>query len=229
MKDLLIEQIDFDSIENDVEEITEGLSKKKNFYIKGPMLVAETVNGNKRVYPRPVIESQVAKYQDLIKAKRSVGEAEHPTTSSINIERITHLVTELKMDGNIAYGKAKILDHKDVPMGRLLRGLMEEGVKIGVSSRGTGSLKNGIVQNDYCLHAIDAVFNPSGPNCFVSGIMEGKEWILENGILTEKEIEETKKEVEKILVENKFSKEDRQAAFYKLFQDNLAKISAKIK
>lgn len=225
MSELIIEQIDFSEITQEVIEEQEGLQKVKRFYFSGPMLVAEAINGNKRMYPRPVIEGNVEKYQKAIAEKQSVGECEHPTTSSINMERISHLVTELKMDGNVAFGKARILDK--MPLGSILRNLMDEGVKIGVSSRGTGTLRNGIVQNDYNMVAIDSVFSPSGPNCYVTGLMEGKEWVLANGVLTEQEIDKAKEDVEIIVVENKFSIEDRQAAFMKLFQGMLSKISSK--
>jgi hypothetical protein len=225
MSELIIEQIDFSEITQEVIEEQEGLQKVKRFYFSGPMLVAEMLNGNKRMYPKPVIESNVDKYQKAILERQSVGECEHPTTSSINMERISHLVTELKMDGNVAYGKARILDK--MPLGSILRNLMDEGVKIGVSSRGTGTLRNGIVQNDYNMVAIDSVFNPSGPNCYVTGLMEGKEWVLANGVLTEQEVGIAKEEVETIVVENKFSTADKEAAFMKLFHDMLNKIKTK--
>lgn len=226
-KTILIEEVDFSLIETEILEEKAGMTTTKNFFISGPMLVSETTNGNKRIYPRPVIEAQVEKYQTVINDKRSVGECEHPTSSNINMERISHLVTELKMDGNIAYGKAKVLDK--MPLGNVLKNLIESGVKVGVSSRGTGSLKNGIVQNDYNMICIDSVFSPSGPNCFVQGISEGKEWILENGVLTEQDIEQAKEELDQIVVETKYSFEDRQAALYKLFSDNLNKIKNNIK
>jgi hypothetical protein len=225
---LLIEEVDFDLVQTQIIEedaLEEGMPKTKSFYITGPMLVSEAENGNKRRYPRPVIEAQVNKYQDVIKDRRSVGECEHPTTSSINMERISHLITELKMEGNIAMGKAKILDK--MPLGSVLKNLIESGVKVGVSSRGTGSLKNGIVQNDYNMICIDSVFNPSGPGCFMQSITEGKEWILENGVLTEQEIKVVKEEMDEIVVVNPYSLQERQAAFMKLFQDTLTKISKK--
>lgn len=222
---LLIETTDFSSIETEIIEEQQGMTKVKNFYITGPMLVAETTNGNKRIYPRPVIENQVLRYQDVIKDRRSVGECEHPTTSSINMERISHLVTELKMEGNVAVGKARVLDK--MPLGNVLKNLMESGVKVGVSSRGTGSLRNGVVQNDYNMICIDSVFNPSGPNCFMQAMTEGKEWVLENGVLTEQDIKEAVAEVDQIVIETKFLVEERQAAFMKVFQDMMAKISRK--
>jgi len=223
---ILIEEVDFSSIETHIieeESLEEGKAPTRSIYITGPMVVAEAMNGNKRIYPRPVIEGQVNKYQDIIKDRRSVGECEHPTSSSINMERISHLVTELKMDGNVAIGKAKVLEK--MPLGNVLKNLIESGVKVGVSTRGTGSLKNGIVQNDYNMICIDTVFNPSGPGCFMQSITEGKEWILENGVLTEQEIKAVKEEMDEIVIVNPFSIQDRQAAFMKLFQDTLTKIS----
>jgi hypothetical protein len=222
---ILIETADFSSIETEIIEEQVGMSKTKNFYISGPMLVADMTNGNKRIYPIPVIEANVNRYQNVIQDKRSVGECEHPTSSSINMERISHLITELRMDGNIAYGKARVLDK--MPLGNVLKNLIESGVKVGVSSRGTGTLKNGVVQNDYNMICIDSVFSPSGPNCFIQGLMENKEWVLENGVLTEQVVEEAKEKVEEIIVETKFLLEERQAAFMKLFQDMLSKISKK--
>lgn len=222
---ILIETADFSMIETEIIEEQEGMTKTKSFFITGPMLVSEATNGNKRIYPRPVIEGQVNRYQDVIKDKRSVGECEHPTSSSINMERISHLVTELKMEGNVAIGKARVLDK--MPLGNVLKNLIESGVKVGVSSRGTGSLKNGIVQNDYNMICIDSVFNPSGPNCFMQAMVEGKEWVLENGVLTEQDIQEAKKDLDQVIVETKFLLEERQAAFMKLFQDMLSKISKK--
>ena len=225
MSEILIEQIDFESISNEVIEEQSGVSKIKKFYITGPMLVAEQLNGNKRIYPKPVIEREVEKYQQMISEKRSVGECEHPATSSISMERVSHLITELKMDGNIAIGKARILE--SMPLGKVLKNLMEEGVKVGVSSRGLGSLKNGVVQSDYSMVCIDAVFQPSGPGCFMQTMVEGKEWVLENGILVEKEVEQLKQDVDKIIVEHKYSKEDKEAALLKRFQETLNLISEK--
>lgn len=224
-ENILIETADFSLIETEIVELQEGMNKTKSFFITGPMLVSEATNGNKRIYPRPVIEGQVNRYQDVIKDKRSVGECEHPTSSSINMERISHLVTELKMEGNIAIGKARVLDK--MPLGNVLKNLIESGVKVGVSSRGTGSLKNGIVQNDYNMICIDSVFNPSGPNCFMQAMVEGKEWVLENGVLTEQDVQVAKQELDQIIVETKFLLEERQAAFMKLFKDVLSKISKK--
>lgn len=227
MAEIIREDIDLSLIESEIVEVQEGMAKTKNFYIKGPFLQAEVVNGNKRSYPRAIIEREVTAHLNTkIKESRALGELGHPPTSEINLDRVSHLIKDLKMEGNTAIGKAQILD---TPCGKIAKSLMESGVKLGVSSRGLGSLKNGVVQNDFRLICVDIVSDPSGPGCWVDGIMEGKEWVMVDGILTEQDITKTQEEVEKIVTENKFSVADKQAAFLKLFQDNLAKINAKIK
>jgi hypothetical protein len=122
----------------------------------------------------------------------------HPSSPSINLDRVSHLITSLKLNGNVAEGRAKILA---TPMGKIAMSLIDEGVKLGVSSRGMGSLveRNGvnIVQDDYCLSAIDIVSDPSGPGCFVDGILEGKEWIWNNGVICEADVADAKKTIEK--------------------------------
>lgn len=226
MSEIIREEIDLSLIETEIVEVQEGMSKTKNFYIKGPFLQAEVYNGNKRSYPKAIIEREVSNHiNSKIKENRALGELGHPPSSEINLDRVSHLIKELKMEGNTAYGKAQILD---TPCGKIAKSLMEANVKLGVSSRGVGSLKNGIVQNDYRLICVDIVSDPSGPNCFVDAVMEGKEWVMADGVLTEIDIKETEKEIDKIVVETKFSLEDRQAAFLKLFQDNLNKINQKI-
>jgi hypothetical protein len=225
MAELIREDVDLSLIESQIEEVQEGMTKIKNFYIHGPFLQAEVVNGNKRVYPRMVLEREVESHiKTKIAEKRALGELGHPPTSEINLDRVSHLITELRMEGNTAIGKAKILD---TPTGKIAKSLMESGVKLGVSSRGLGSLKNGIVQNDFKLICVDIVSDPSGPGCWVQAINEKKEWVLENGILTEREVGEIVDDIDKIVIENKYSKEDQQAAFLKLFQDAMNKIASK--
>ena len=226
MSELIREDIDLSLTESEIEIVQEGVNKIKNFYIKGPFLQAEVVNGNKRVYPRAVLEKEVNTHLETkIKQNRALGELGHPSSSEINLDRVSHLIKELTMDGNTVIGKAQILD---TPMGKIAKALMESNVKLGVSSRGVGSLKNGIVQNDYRLICVDIVSDPSGPNCFVDGIMESsKEWVLENNILVEKEIQEIKEQADRIVVEHRFDVAEKQAAFLKLFQDAVSKISTK--
>ncbi|NCP97783.1 primosomal protein [archaeon] len=228
MSDLILEDVDFSLIESEVEELQEGMAKTKIFYLKGPFLQAEIQNGNKRIYPKSIIEREVEKYNKVISEKRSVGELLHPSNTDIDPSRISHLVTELKMDGNTAIGKAKILDKPAFPCGMIAKALVEEGIKIGISSRGTGTLKNGIVQNDYHMICQDLVWNPSGPNCFLDGIMESqKEWVIKNGILTEEEIDTVFKKADNIVIEHNVSTDEKAAAFLKLFNDTLNKIKNK--
>lgn len=225
MAEILREDVSFDLVESTIEEVQEGMSKVKNFYISGPFLQAEMKNGNKRVYPKLVIEREVESHiKTKIAERRALGELGHPPTSEINLDRVSHLITELKMDGNNAIGKAQILD---TPCGKIARALMESKVKLGVSSRGLGTMKNGIVQNDYKLICVDIVSDPSGPDCFVQGIMENKEWVVENGILIEKEVETIIASVNRAIVENKYSTEDKQAALMKIFTDVMSGLKNK--
>lgn len=227
MSELLIEDIDLALVENRIEEVTEGMTKTKNFFIVGPYMQANVVNGNKRSYPLEVIEREMHSHiKTKIAESRALGELGHPPTSEINLDRVSHLIKELHMEGDTVYGKAQVLD---TPMGKIVKSLMESGVRLGVSTRGVGSLKNGVVQNDFKLICVDVVSDPSGPACWVNSLVEttGKEWIMENGILVEREIEQMENEINKIVVEHKFSIEEKQAAFTKLFQDTLNLIGSK--
>lgn len=228
MSQLIIEHIDFDSIQNEIitEELSEGVSSKK-FYITGPYLESDVKNGNGRIYPKPVIEKEVSRLNSSkIPQNRFLGELNHPDHIEVNLERVSHLIKELKMEKNIAVGKSLVLD---TPCGKIVQSLIEGGVKLGISSRGVGTLKESIVQSDFALHAIDVVSDPSGPSCFMDAVMEGKEWVMENGILTEKQRDEIIQEVEKVIVQHQFSIEDKQAAFMKLFQESLQAIAKKHK
>jgi hypothetical protein len=227
-QELIIEHIDFESIQNEIitEELSEGVSSKK-FYITGPYLESDVKNGNGRIYPKPVIEKEVTRLNSSkIPQNRFLGELNHPDHIEVNLERVSHLIKELKMDNNIAVGKSLVLD---TPCGKIVQSLIEGGVKLGISSRGVGTLKESIVQADFALHAIDVVSDPSGPSCFMSAVFEGKEWVMENGILTEKQREEIIKEVDKVIIEHQFSVADKQAAFMKLFQESLQAIAKKHK
>jgi hypothetical protein len=166
-----------------VDYITESKENGlKEHYIVGPFLVSDTLNKNGREYPKPVMESAVAKYiKETLDTKRAYGELGHPAGPQINLDRVSHIITELKWSGNIVMGKAKITD---TPMGNIARGLLESGANLGVSSRGLGSLKesNGvmIVQSDYKIAtAADIVADPSAPGAFVQGIMENTEWLYD--------------------------------------------------
>ena len=187
-------------ITESVNYLTEEKDGKKTLYIEGPFLVSETVNKNKRMYKEETMRNEVNRYtEEYITKNRAFGELGHPDTPSINLDRVSHLIVGLRQEGNAWIGKAKILE---TPMGNIARNLIEGGAQLGVSSRGMGSLKmeNGInvVQGDFHLAtAADIVADPSAPGAFVQGIMEGKEWIMVNGVWTEYQYEEAKQEIKK--------------------------------
>ena len=172
---------------------------KKDYKIKGIFMQADVKNRNGRVYPMEVLNKEVKRYnKEYINEKRAFGELGHPDGPTVNLERASHMITSLKPDGKNFIGEAKILK---TPMGEIVKSLMDEGAKLGVSSRGMGSLdqRNGAnyVRNDFYLAtAADIVADPSAPNAFVEGIMEGKEWVWNNGSLVEAELERAKKRIE---------------------------------
>jgi|TARA_B100001964_G_scaffold193426_1_gene216598 hypothetical protein len=178
----------------DVEYICEEKeSGKKNYKIRGVFMQADVKNRNGRVYPMDVLQKEVTKYnKNFIQQKRAFGELGHPDGPTVNLERVSHMITSLAPDGKNFIGEAKILE---TPMGKIVKNLMDEGAKLGVSSRGMGSLdqKRGAnyVRDDFYLAtAADIVADPSAPNAFVEGIMEGKEWVWNNGALIEAELVE---------------------------------------
>ena len=184
-------------VNDNVNLVTEEVNGEKQYHIDGIFMQAEQKNRNGRVYPKKTLMKEVQRYNnEYVKTNRAMGELGHPDGPQLNLERVSHLIKELRVDGNDIYGRAKILD---TPYGKIVKDLVKEGVKIGVSSRGMGSLKqvNGIneVQEDFNLAAVDIVADPSAPDAFVEGIMEGKEWIWENGILTARRIESYKKQI----------------------------------
>ena len=176
-----------------VKVITEEKNGVKTLYISGPFLVAETKNRNGRMYKTDTLKKEVDRYnEEYVKKNRAFGELGHPDSPTINLDRVSHLITNLKQEGSTWIGKAKILE---TPMGKIAKSLMEGGATLGVSSRGMGSLKevNGVnvVQDDYYLAtAADIVADPSAPGAFVQGIMEGKEWVWDNGKVKEVDINE---------------------------------------
>jgi hypothetical protein len=193
---LLITEHTEDNIQTISEDAGGG---KKNYYIRGVFMESEQVNKNGRIYPSSIMEREVEKYnREYIQTNRALGELGHPQGPSLNLDRICHLIKEMKMDGNTVYGKAKILD---TPYGNIVKNLIDEGVRLGVSSRGMGSLKqvNGVneVQADFSLATVDIVADPSAPNAFVNGIMEGKEWVWDNGVLAERHIASYKNTIKK--------------------------------
>ena len=184
----------FSEAVEDVEYICEEKeSGKKNYKIRGIFMQADVKNRNGRVYPMEILQKEVAKYnKNFIQEKRAFGELGHPDGPTVNLERVSHMITSLTPDGKNFIGEAKIMS---TPMGEIVKNLMNEGAKLGVSSRGMGSLdqKNGAnyVRDDFYLAtAADIVADPSAPNAFVEGIMEGKEWVWNNGALIEAELVE---------------------------------------
>lgn len=191
-------------LNEDVEYISEAReSGGKDHYIKGPFLVSEKTNKNNRFYSKRVMETAVERYvTEVVNAKRAYGELGHPAGPQINLDRVSHIITELKWDGNVVIGKAKITD---TPMGNIAKGLLESGANLGVSSRGLGSLKeeNGImhVQSDFKLAtAADIVADPSAPGAFVKGIMENVDWVYDerNGWQAVELAEKVKKKMNKM-------------------------------
>ena len=184
----------------DVKFLTEKKEDgTKSVYIEGIFMQAEKPNRNGRIYGRGIMEREVQKYQELINEKRSLGELGHPPNPSINLNQVSHMITGLKFEGNDIYGKAKILD---TPMGKIAKNFIEEGVRLGVSSRGLGSVKlnkEGVneVQDDFHLATVDIVADPSAPDAFVQGIMESAEWILENGVWKAIQIEQAQTTIRK--------------------------------
>ena len=189
-----------ESIEDVDYLIEDDESGKKNYKIKGPFLQAEIKNRNGRIYPMPILQKEVNRYnKEYIQKNRAFGELGHPDGPTVNLERVSHLITNLYPDGNNFIGEAKILD---TPYGKIVKNLIDEGAKLGVSSRGMGSLVPSrgaqVVKDDFYLAtAADIVADPSAPNAFVEGIMEGKEWVWDNGAVKEMDIENYKKELDK--------------------------------
>ncbi len=185
----------------EIEYLTEADEKGgKNYKIRGTFLQADVKNRNGRVYPMDILEKEVGRYnKNFIQKKRAFGELGHPDGPTVNLERVSHMITDLYPDGKNFIGEAKIMD---TPYGKIVKNLIDEGAMLGVSSRGMGSLepKGGaqVVRKDFYLAtAADIVADPSAPNAFVEGIFEGKEWIWDNGIVREMEIEAYRKALEK--------------------------------
>jgi len=188
-------------INESVEYIAEAREDgKKDYFIRGPFMQANIKNRNGRVYPAEVLDREVNRYvTENVQKNRAYGELGHPTSPTINLDRVSHMIKELTRDGDNFIGKAKIMT--ETPMGQIVKNLMDEGASLGVSSRGMGSLKNkngaAEVQNDFYLAtAADIVADPSAPDAFVEGIMEGKEWVWDNGVIREATINDYKEAIE---------------------------------
>lgn len=186
-------------IEQDLSVIVEEKDGKKGFTIEGIFAQAEQKNRNGRIYPRKIMESAVKTYiVEQVKTGRAVGELNHPAGPTINLDKVSHRITDLRFEGNDVIGKASILN---TPMGNIVKGLLEGGVKLGVSTRGMGSLEQResamYVKDDFILSTIDIVQDPSAPGAFVNGIMEGVEWVWNNGIIKPQAIEEIETEIKR--------------------------------
>jgi hypothetical protein len=203
--------------EQDIQIVTEAKEDGgKNYFIEGVFMQGDMKNRNGRIYPMQTLMKEVDRYnKEYVKENRAYGELGHPQGPTINLERVSHMIKELKQDGSNVMGRAKIMT--ETPMGNIVKNLMDEGAKLGVSSRGMGTLrqKNGVneVQGDFQLAtAADIVADPSAPNAFVEGVMEGVEWIQNvNGSWVSQYIEETQKEIHSV------SKEDLQEAKFRAF------------
>jgi hypothetical protein len=189
-----------------VEVLTEENNGKKNLFIKGVFLQAEQVNRNGRMYRMPVMEREVKRYtEQYVNKGRALGELGHPDGPTVNLDRVSHKIVELQREGNNFIGKAQILS---TPMGKIAESLLKDGVTLGVSSRGIGSLRptregfNEVGEDFMLATAADIVADPSAPDAFVQGIMEGKEWIWDGGILREKYAEQTKKRINSLVDQN---------------------------
>jgi hypothetical protein len=202
--------------------IVEERKGKKEYFIEGIFLQSELQNRNKRMYPESVMDNEVARYiKESVEKNRAYGELGHPDTPSINLDRVSHMITSLRKEGTNYIGRAKIME---TPMGNIARGLLDGGANLGVSSRALGSLKMNnegvqIVQDDFMLStAADIVADPSAPDAYVRGIMESKEWVFVDGKFVEQNIEETQKFIRKA------SSKQLQEAKVRAFQNFLSKI-----
>jgi len=205
----------------DVKLITEEKNGKKLLYIEGVFLQSELKNRNGRMYPFSVLDREVKRYnEEYIKSKRALGELGHPDGPTINLDRVSHRITDLRAEGNNFIGKAQILD---TPMGNIAKNLLDEGVQLGVSSRGMGSIEKSedcnVVADDFMLTtAADIVADPSAPDAFVNGIMEGKEWVWCNGILKETEVAKYKG------IMDASARQELEEKTLKVFEDFLGKL-----
>ena len=183
----------------DAEYIVEETNGKKNYAIKGIFMQSDIKTKNGRMYPKEILQREVVRYnREFINKNRAFGELGHPDGPTVNLERVSHMIKALYPEGNNFIGEARVLD---TPYGKIVKSLIDEGARLGVSSRGMGTLSNSqganVVNNDFYLAtAADIVADPSSPDAFVEGIMEGKEWIWDNGILKEAQVKELKHQVE---------------------------------
>ena len=213
-------------VDNDLDIIVEANTKtgEKQYAIEGVFMQSESKNKNGRIYEKAVMEKAVNKYIDeQVKTGRAVGELNHPDGPTVNLDKVSHKINSLHFQGNDVVGKASILK---TPMGKIVEGLLDGGVKLGVSSRGMGSLvsKKGAqyVGDDFMLSTIDIVQDPSAPSAFVNGVMEGVEWVWDNGLIRQQDIEVIETEIKRA------PREDLRDAEIRAFKNFLSKINSKI-
>ena len=204
----------------ELEYITEDVDGSRKYMIEGVFAQAEKQNRNGRVYPRAVLETATDKYNnEQVATGRAVGELGHPDSPTINLDRVSHRITELRWDGNNVIGRAQILE---TPMGQIVKGLMDGEVRLGVSTRGMGSIKNSggktVVSEDFILSTVDVVQDPSAPDAFVNGIMEGIDYFIDNGVIKAQRVDEYREEV-RTIPESRVA--DAQMKFFKDFLNNL--------
>jgi len=213
-------------VNEEVNYVTETLDEatgKKNLFIEGVFMQGDIKNRNGRMYPADVLDKEVKRYNEqYIEKNRAYGELGHPQGPTINLERVSHMITKLERDGSNFMGKAKIMT--ETPYGKIVESLIKDGGQLGVSSRGMGSVKpsrdgTGVVQSDFYLAtAADIVADPSAPDAFVNGIMEGKEWVWENGIIREATVADYEKQVKTS------SRKDLEDTKLRIFEDFLTKL-----
>ena len=201
--------------------LVEETNGKKDYKIKGVFLQSNIKNRNGRIYPKEILVKEVNRYnKEFINKKRAFGELGHPDGPTVNLERVSHMITKLYPDGDNFIGEAKVMN---TPYGKIVKGLIDEGAQLGVSSRGMGSLinrggKNYVRDDFYLATAADIVADPSAPDAFVEGIMEGKEWVWENGALIEKDIEAWRMEIYKA---KKFELDEKKLQVFESFLKKL--------
>ena len=199
--------------EDHLEVLTEARKDgSKKYSIEGVFMSAEQKNRNGRIYPRAIMESAVNKYNvEQVQKGRAVGELNHPEGPTVNLDKVSHKIESLDWSGNNVVGKATVLE---TPMGKIVQGLLEGGVQLGVSTRGMGSLQRTsdamVVKDDFILNAVDIVQDPSAPSAFVNGVMEGVEWVWNNGIIERRAIEEMETEIKKAPRANLYETEVRE-------------------
>ncbi len=206
---------------SNAEYIVEEANGKKNYKIRGVFMQADMKNRNGRIYPMETLTKEVNRYnKEFVEQKRAFGELGHPDGPTVNLERVSHMITDLKPEGKNFIGEAKIMD---TPYGKIVKNLIDEGAKLGVSSRGMGSLENKggsnyVGRDFYLATAADIVADPSAPEAFVQGIMEGKEWVWDNGVIREVDIHEMKKTIERA---KRIELAEKNASVFKSFLSKL--------